>query len=284
MRYPRHRCLARWLCGHRRSRARVPATPLSTVDIKVIGLHGTRSGSPRCTTRERTRCSPCTPSDSIDRCTSEPPPSRPSRFVDGFARLCSGSSPSELVARTHGRPSRLTVSSVCLPVPCGPNGDHRPGRPRPAACPYAPPGQVLRLVTVVVDRRPLQLRTRLQPPGRHQRTTPSSPTASSATHRVPADAAGHGDAAGHRRGHRRLPDNYDDKTQEPTSCRRGSRTCWSTARRHRRRHGHQHPAAQPARGRRRRRLGAGEPGGRPTRSCSPRSWSASRARTSRPPG
>ena len=46
-------------------------------------------------------------------------------------------------------------------------------------------------------------------------------------------------------------DNYDGRTRSRPSCRPGSRTCWSTARRHRRRHGHQHPAAQPARGRRR---------------------------------
>ena len=54
-------------------------------------------------------------------------------------------------------------------------------------------------------------------------------------------------------------------------------------RRDRRRHGHQHPAAQPARGRRGRRLGARATRRPPRRSCSPRSWSASRAPTSRPP-
>ena len=51
-----------------------------------------------------------------------------------------------------------------------------------------------------------------------------------ALHRVPPVAAGDGDA---RRTSTRTPStsrtNYDGKTQEPTSCRRGCRTCWSTA-------------------------------------------------------
>jgi DNA gyrase subunit A len=55
--------------------------------------------------------------------------------------------------------------------------------------------------------------------------------------------------------------NYDGRTRSRRSCRPASRTCWSTARRHRGRHGHQHPAAQPARGRRGRPVGAGQPGG-----------------------
>jgi hypothetical protein len=52
-----------------------------------------------------------------------------------------------------------------------------------------------------------------------------------ALHRVQDGAAGHGDGARHRRGHRRLQPNYDgNEGQEPSCCRRGSRTCWSTAR------------------------------------------------------
>ena len=49
-------------------------------------------------------------------------------------------------------------------------------------------------------------------------------------------------------------------------CRPGSRTCWSTARRHRGRHGHEHPSAQPGRGHRRGGAPARPPGrdGRPT--------------------
>ena len=65
--------------------------------------------------------------------------------------------------------------------------------------------------------------------------------------------------------------NYDGKTQEPDvlpSPR--AEPADQRQRRHRRRHGHQHPAAQPAGGRRRRRLGTRAPRGRPRRSCSPR--------------
>ena len=56
--------------------------------------------------------------------------------------------------------------------------------------------------------------------------------------------------------------NYDGKTQEPDVLpSRVPEPADQRQRRHRGRHGHQHPAAQPAGGRRRRRLGAREPGG-----------------------
>ena len=83
-------------------------------------------------------------------------------------------------------------------------------------------------------------------------------------------AAGDGDAAGHRRGDRRLhPELRRQDRRSRSSCRRRfPNLLVNGSAGHRGRHGHQHPAAQPARGRRRRRLGAGEPRGRPTRSCS----------------
>ena len=57
-------------------------------------------------------------------------------------------------------------------------------------------------------------------------------------------------------------DNYDGKTQEPDVLpSRIPNLLVNGSRGHRGRHGHQHPAAQPARGRRRRRVGAGQPGG-----------------------
>ncbi len=81
-----------------------------------------------------------------------------------------------------------------------------------------------------------------------------------ALHRVPDGAAGHGDGPRHRRGDRRLPaqlrrslagaDRAAGALPEPAGQRLG---------RHRGRHGHQHPAAQPARGRRRRPVGARAP-------------------------
>ena len=78
-------------------------------------------------------------------------------------------------------------------------------------------------------------------------------------------------------------DNYDGRTQEPTVLpvalpepadqRLGG---------HRGRHGHQHPAAQPARGRRRRPVVPGAPGGLARGAARRRSSSGSRAPTSRP--
>ena len=55
------------------------------------------------------------------------------------------------------------------------------------------------------DRRQRQLRLAGQRPGGRD-----------AVHRVAARPAGDGDAAGHRRGHRRLQANYDGRTKEPT--------------------------------------------------------------------
>ena len=55
------------------------------------------------------------------------------------------------------------------------------------------------------DRRPGQLRLAGQ-----------RPRGRDALHRVPAGADRHGDGARHRRGHRRLPPNYDGRSQEPT--------------------------------------------------------------------
>ena len=51
-----------------------------------------------------------------------------------------------------------------------------------------------------------------------------------AVHRGPHGAAGHGDGARHRRGHRRLRTELrrPHRRSRP-SCRAGSRTCWSTA-------------------------------------------------------
>ena len=63
-------------------------------------------------------------------------------------------------------------------------------------------------------------------------------------------------------------DNYDGKTQEPDGpALAGAQPADQRQLRHRGRHGHEHPAAQPARGRSRRRLGAGQLGGATTRSC-----------------
>ena len=90
----------------------------------------------------------------------------------------------------------------------------------------------------------------------------NDPAAGDAVHRVPADPAGHGDAAGHRRGHRRL---RPELRRQDAGARRaagaGAQPADQRQRRHRGRHGDQHPAAQPARGRRRRRLGPGQPRG-----------------------
>ena len=52
-----------------------------------------------------------------------------------------------------------------------------------------------------------------------------------ALHRVPAGAPGPGDARRHRRGDRRLRAELRQlRPSSPRSCRRGSPTCWSTAR------------------------------------------------------
>ena len=124
------------------------------------------------------------------------------------------------------------------------------------------------------------------PAGRRQRQlrlAGQRPAGRHALHRVPAGAAGDGDAARHRRGDRRLhaqlrrPLAGADGPAEPVPQPAGQRL-----RRHRGRHGDQHPAAQPARGRRRRAV-VPRRTRRPTRrSCSRRCSSGSRARTSRP--
>ena len=68
-------------------------------------------------------------------------------------------------------------------------------------------------------RRPGQLRLAGQRPARGH-----------AVHRVPAGAAGHGDAAGHRQGHRRFPARTTTGAPaSPSCCPPGSPTCWSTA-------------------------------------------------------
>ena len=95
--------------------------------------------------------------------------------------------------------------------------------------------------------------------------------------------AGHGDAAGHRQGDCRFPPELRRPVRraggparpvpEPARQRLGG---------HRGGDGHQDPAAQPARGRRRRAVVPGRTSRRPTRSCSTRCSSTSRARTSRP--
>ncbi len=66
------------------------------------------------------------------------------------------------------------------------------------------------------------------------------------------------------------------------SCRRASRTCWSTARRASRRHGDQHPAAQPARGRGRRAVVPGATRRPRARSCSDALIERIKGPTSRP--
>ena len=147
-----------------------------------------------------------------------------------------------------------------------PHGDTRDlrhvGPPRAAVVAALPAG-----------RRQRQLRLAGQRPGRGH-----------ALHRVPAGAAGHGDGARHRRGDRRLL----AQLRRPgagaaSSCRAASRTCSSTARAgiavgmatnippHNLREVAERRPVVPR-----------EPRARPTRSCSRRCSSASRARTSRP--
>ncbi len=83
-------------------------------------------------------------------------------------------------------------------------------------------------------------------------------------HRDEDGAAGHGDGPRHRRGHRRLQPNYDNKDTEPTVLpARFPNLLVNGSDGHRGRHGHQHPAAQPARGGRRRPVGPGAPRTRP---------------------
>ena len=104
-----------------------------------------------------------------------------------------------------------------------------------------------------------------------------------AVHRVQDGAAVHGDGPGHRQGHRRLPGQLRRPhagahgpavaLPEPAGQRLG---------RHRRRHGDQHPAAQPARGRRGRPVAPATTRRRRARSCSRRCCCGSRAPTSPP--
>ena len=94
------------------------------------------------------------------------------------------------------------------------------------------------------DRQPGQLRLAGQRPARGH-----------AVHRMPPGPAGDGDAAGHQRGYRRLP---GELRRPLVRARRAAEPVPQPAdqrvRGDRGRHGHQDPAAQPARGRRRRRL------------------------------
>ena len=92
----------------------------------------------------------------------------------------------------------------------------------------------------------------------------------------------HGDAAGHRRGDRRLrPELRRQHGRAGHPAGPDPEPAGQRLRGHRGRHGHPHPAAQPARGRPGRRLGARTPGrpagGAARASCS----SSSRAPTSR---
>ena len=120
-------------------------------------------------------------------------------------------------------------------------------------------------------------------PARQLRLPGQRPGRGAAVHRVQDGAAGHGDGPRHRRGDRRLPRQLRrphpgaDRPAGPVPEPAGQRQ-----RRDRGRHGDEHPAAQPARGRRRRPVAPGPPGGGARRSCSRRSSSASTARTSRP--
>ena len=116
-----------------------------------------------------------------------------------------------------------------------PHGDTRdlrhPGPPGPAVVAALPAGP-----------RPGQLRLAGQRPGGRD-----------ALHRVPDGAAGHGDGARHRRGHRRLPAQLrrPHRRSRLILPSRFPNLLVNGVGRHRGRHGHQHPAAQPARGRRR---------------------------------
>ena len=102
-----------------------------------------------------------------------------------------------------------------------------------------------------------------------------------AVHRVPDGAAGAGDGPRHRAGDRRLPaqlrrpvpgaDRAAGALPQPAGQRLG---------RHRGRHGHQHPAAQPARGRRRAPSGRSSTPTPPARSSRTPWSSGSRAPTS----
>ena len=122
------------------------------------------------------------------------------------------------------------------------------------------------------DRQPGQLRLAGQRPARGH-----------AVHRMPSRPAGDGDAAGHQRGHRRLP---GELRRALVRARRAAEPVPQPAhqrvRGHRGRHGHQDPAAQPARGGRRRRLVPGQLRG--VRRGTPRGADGADqgARTSRP--
>ncbi len=102
----------------------------------------------------------------------------------------------------------------------------------------------------------------LQPSRRHGRPRLRHRRVRQPQHGVPAVPARDGDAAGHRRGHRRLLRQLrrqDQGTRRPAVA--GAEPADQRQLRHRGRDGHQRAAAQPARGRRRRRLGAGQLGG-----------------------
>ena len=134
-----------------------------------------------------------------------------------------------------------------------------------------------------VDRR--RCAAGVQPPGRHRRPLVRHRRLRQPQHRMPADPARHGDAAGHRRRHRRLPAELrrqDAGARRPAVAR--AEPADQRQRRDRGRHGHQHPAAQPAGGRRRRRLGTRAPRGRRGGAARRAHGSGSRAPTSRPPG
>ena len=125
--------------------------------------------------------------------------------------------------------------------PHGDSADLRRPRPAGAAVVDALPA----------DRRQRQLRLAGQRPARGH-----------ALHRVPAGAAGDGDAARHRRGDRRLP----AQLRRPLAGAAGPagpvpQPAGQRLRGHRGRHGDQHPAAQPARGRGGGRLVPGQPRG-----------------------
>ena len=112
-----------------------------------------------------------------------------------------------------------------------------------------PPGPAV-VVALSADRRAGQLRLARQRPARRD-----------ALHGVPSVAVGDGDAPGHQRGDRRLLGQLrrqDAGTGRPAVA--GAQPADQRQRGHRGRHGHQHPAAQPARGRRGRRLGVGQLG------------------------
>ena len=116
------------------------------------------------------------------------------------------------------------------------------------------------MVTSVADARRA---AGVQHPGRHRRPRVRHQRLRQPQHRVETHAAGHGDAAGHRRGHRRLPGQLRRPGQgadDPAGA--DPEPAGQRVRGHRGRHGHQDPAAQPAGDRRGRAVVPGQPGGR----------------------